>query len=449
MLRVLFVSVWVVCASACASDMSDAMSEDGQAPASGKGDLAEVRDADWANGFFLTQIYDAEWNPEGVVDDIASNNCGPASLAMLMAERGGAPALEPEQAIDHARALMYPGYPEIDPALLAEEATLYVEGALTFVDDDAHPVYLEPEDASPSLHQGIVNSGGNPVLGSSWGELDALLEAHGGVIAYGHITEGWRSRFSEDYGTSNEGAVPHFIALFPASELGQFIVCDPMHRGGAVMMDQATLGAFFQSPVNVYDTTIRLIAWEAPTEEVDEVPVVEEEVVVDPYAMALDVHAHRVVLGEDAPAEDYQRPPNPGGFSLSGTEFWQKWAGGESPTYQFAEGTEAGRRCMIASGKRFEAILADPPQGLLTLRLESKWSGSFFNWNDDYSQSDWGDGQSARLWAWKTGLIKWISQTSKDGSCYLPTLEMVEALAERCLEQAVEDEGEIVGCSAS
>ena len=51
--------------------------------------------------------------------------------------------------------------------------------------------------------------------------------------------------------------------------------------------------------------------------------------------------------------------------------------------------------------------------------------------------------------AWRTGLIKWISQTNKDGSCYLPTLEMVESLSERCLQKAEDNVGEIVGCKAS
>ena len=96
------------------------------------------------------------------------------------------------------------------------------------------------------------------------------------------------------------------------------------------------------------------------------------------------------------------------------------------------------------------------PRALRVVCLQPlSWSASllchfsFFNWNDDYSQSDWSDGQSARLWAWRTTLIKWISQTNKDGSCYLPTLEMVEALAENCQEKANNSDGEIVGCKGS
>src|SRR5690606_17756560 len=129
----------------------------------------------------------------------------------------------------------------------------------------------------------------------------------------------------------------------------------------------------------------------------------------------------------------------------SGTEFWQKWSGGHNPTYSFSEGTDAGRLCMQAAAIRFEAIMADPPAELVQLREESNWSGSFFNWNDDYSRADWGDASGPRLWAWRTTLIKWISQTKRDGSCLLPTRDLVVKAAEACLARGAE----IQGCSAS
>ena len=44
-------------------------------------------------------------------------------------------------------------------------------------------------------------------------------------------------------------------------------------------------------------------------------------------------------------------------------------------------------------------IMADPPEALLALKENSNWGGSFFNWNDDFTGSDYGDGRSARLWA--------------------------------------------------
>jgi hypothetical protein len=169
----------------------------------------------------------------------------------------------------------------------------------------------------------------------------------------------------------------------------------------------------------------------------------------DPYAEARDVTKQRVTFpaGSIAPT-DYAYPDaGTTGFNLGGTEFWQKWSGGHNPTYSFSEGTDAGRMCMQASAIRFEAILKDAPVELVKLNTETNWSGSFFNWNDDYSNpASFGDASGARLWAWRTGLIKWISQTKKDGSCFLPTREMVIRAANACLQTGAGAAGEIQGC---
>jgi hypothetical protein len=167
----------------------------------------------------------------------------------------------------------------------------------------------------------------------------------------------------------------------------------------------------------------------------------------DPYADARDVTKHLIVFpaGTVAPT-DYEYPDG-GEFNLSGTEFWQKWSGGHNPTYSFDEGTDAGRLCMQASAIRFETIMKDPPAELVKLAAETNWDGSFFNWNDDYSgPGAYGDGSSARLWAWQTYLIKWISQTKKDGSCLLPTRDMVIRAANNCLSTGASNGGEIQGC---
>ena len=162
----------------------------GAGPMSSKADSGQLRDVDWADQFFVTQIYDAHWNSDGMANDASSNGCGPTSFAMLLAERGALPAkLTAEMAIDHARAMMYPDYPQIDASNLPEGASLYEDGGLVFVDDDTHPVYLDLVDAAASIAQGIYNGGGAPVFGHSSGELDALLGVFGAVIAHGHITE--------------------------------------------------------------------------------------------------------------------------------------------------------------------------------------------------------------------------------------------------------------------
>ena len=229
------------------------------------GDEAELSDVDWANQFFITQIQDPRWNPSGSTSDTESNNCGPASLAMLMAAEGVLPAgLPAEMAIDHARATMYPSYPEIDVSELPEGASLYEGEGLVLVDDDGHPVYFDLVEAAPSLPQGISQAGSEPVFGYSWNQLRTLVQSRGAVIAHGHITEAWIDRFSGEYGAVGAGPVPHFIAVFPASAEGQFVVSDPMHRGGAMVMSQGELQAFFKSPVNDYETTIRVVTWDDP-----------------------------------------------------------------------------------------------------------------------------------------------------------------------------------------
>jgi hypothetical protein len=171
----------------------------------------------------------------------------------------------------------------------------------------------------------------------------------------------------------------------------------------------------------------------------------------DPYADARDVTKAVIMFAPGTPAPaDYDYPEG-GEFSLGGTEFWQKWSGGHNPTYSFDEGTDLGRLCMQASAIRFEEIMKDPPADLVKLNADTNWGGSFFNWNDDFSnQASFGSPNTARLWAWRTSLIKWISQTGKDGSCRLPTRALVEKAAAACLETATRNgNGEIQGCSAS
>jgi len=195
-------------------------------------------------------------------------------------------------------------------------------------------------------------------------------------------------------------------------------------------------------------------------EEVDAVPYVGEAAVsqlheatgarcaVDVYADARDVTKAHVVFPADAPAPTSYDYPDGGDFHLNGTEFWQKWSGGKNPTYSFSDGTDAGRRCMQAAAIRFETIMKDPPAELVKLNADTNWSGSFFNWNDDYSnENSYGDASGARLWAWRTSLIKWISQTKKDGSCLLPTRDLVIAAAKACLQTGAGAMGEIQGCS--
>ena len=168
----------------------------------------------------------------------------------------------------------------------------------------------------------------------------------------------------------------------------------------------------------------------------------------DPFALASDPTVPVIYLDSDTPAPEYERA-SVEGFSLGGTEFWQRWPDGLNPTFNYGAGTVLGQKCMYASARRFEAIMSDPPESIVRLREESDWGGSFFNWNDDFShETATRRPTGAVLWAWKTHLIKFISQTGADGACFLPTVDMMERAAESCLATAEAEDGAIEGCQA-
>lgn len=149
------------------------------------------------------------------------------------------------------------------------------------------------------------------------------------------------------------------------------------------------------------------------------------------------------------PVPERYTSPSVDTVSMGGKEFWQKWPGGHTPTFSFSEGSEFGQRCMQASAERFTAIMDDLPEDIGKLQENTNWRGSFFNWNDDFSgEGSFGSAAGPRLWAWRTGLIKWISQTTSDGACFLPTKELVLEAAAKCLTKGENNDGEIQGCRA-
>ena len=170
-----------------------------------------------------------------------------------------------------------------------------------------------------------------------------------------------------------------------------------------------------------------------------------------------DVDQEHVVFADDVVAPSSSAGSGARGeiASLYGVDWFQKWAGGRSADHGWENGSEHGKRCMWASVARFEAIMKAPPPELADFLAEyDPWSGNFYNWNDDYSgtsedgQPAFGDARGARLWAWRTGLSKWISATAKDGSCYLPTRKMLVKYVNACKQHATSNAGEMQGCEA-
>jgi hypothetical protein len=171
-----------------------------------------------------------------------------------------------------------------------------------------------------------------------------------------------------------------------------------------------------------------------------------------------DVDEEHVVFAEDlaAPSESPAAGVRADGVSLSGVDWYQKWAGGKTADHEWSIGSAYGQRCLWASVARFEAIMKDPPPELAAFVAEyTKWGGGFESRNDDYGgkgpggQPAYGDARGARLWAWRTGQSKWISATAKDGSCYLPTREMLVAFVSACEEHIASNGGEMQGCEAT
>lgn len=147
-----------------------------------------------------------------------------------------------------------------------------------------------------------------------------------------------------------------------------------------------------------------------------------------------------------SPSSGYRSSAGP---SLYGVDWFQKWPGGLNADHGWDNGTEFGKRCMWAANLRFEAIMKDPPAELKAfLRSYTSWSGSFYNWVNDYSKPESsGDASEATLWAWRTSLSKWISAAAKDGSCYLPTRKMVVDYVAACKDHVASNGGQMEGCS--
>lgn len=143
------------------------------------------------------------------------------------------------------------------------------------------------------------------------------------------------------------------------------------------------------------------------------------------------------------------------GASLTSLDWYQKWAGGKTAAHAWSDGSDAGKRCAWASVLRFEAIIKDAPpelEGLLA--LQSKWTGTFQNWNNDYGgktadgKPAYGNASGAYIFAPRSDVAKWVSATARDGSCFLPTKAMLVEYLSSCKAQVTSNGGDPKGCEA-
>lgn len=219
----------------------------------------------------------------------------------------------------------------------------------------------------------------------------------------------------------------------------------------------------------------------------------------DPLREAVkNVDQERVMLDESIPVPDEAGYASANGFSLSGVDWFQKWPDGVSANHDWSKGTDNGKRCMRASLFRFEAIMKNPPRELVALVAQQKemadkrgaeverltteiveldnlgdaatesqkakleelrgerdalqqlsgWSGSFYNWTDDYNHAQaYGQPSNGKLWSWRSGLTKWISASGSDGACYMPTRKMLVDYAAVCTEQSSSIDKQMQGCN--
>lgn len=169
----------------------------------------------------------------------------------------------------------------------------------------------------------------------------------------------------------------------------------------------------------------------------------------DPWALAKDVNLHHVEFTDATPIpESFSRPEGISPVSLSSPEWWQRWSGGATQSFTWSAGTDYGKRCGQASAIRLQAIYetAEGRAAFDALREGSGWRGTMYNWTEDISMGGRASFSPATMWAWRTSAIKWINVVHPDGSCDLPTLELVQRYSETCLEQAARSDGEIQGC---
>ncbi|MFK7986669.1 MAG: hypothetical protein AB8I08_11645 [Sandaracinaceae bacterium] len=182
----------------------------------------------------------------------------------------------------------------------------------------------------------------------------------------------------------------------------------------------------------------------------------------DPWALAHDVNRMHVEFTDATPIpESYSRPDGVGPVSLSSPEWWQRWSGGATQSFSWGEGTDYGKRCGQASAIRLQAIFEyeeTDADGNVTypgreafdnLRENSGWGGTMYNWTEDISEGGRPSFSPASMWAWRTSAVKFINVVHPDGSCDLPTLDLVQRFSATCLAQAEGNDGAIQGCRAT
>jgi Peptidase_C39 like family len=165
-----------------------------------------------ANNYFKTQYY-SNWNPDG---PSSSLNCGPASVAMLLKLFGKELANSSVQtSINRARQLMNaPG---------------------------------NTETSNVQMMNGLNNAGLRTNAyryNGNFDQIDRDLADGKAVIIMGYYGSSWRNQFP-NYSLTGNGNINHINTILGKTANGNYLVGDPMYRGGVVEMNRNQVAVFF------------------------------------------------------------------------------------------------------------------------------------------------------------------------------------------------------------
>ncbi|WP_295618546.1 C39 family peptidase [Chamaesiphon sp. GL140_3_metabinner_50] len=169
-----------------------------------------------ANNYFKTQYYNNQWNPDG---PLSSENCGPTSVAMIFKLFGKELSNTSVQtSINRARQLM---------------------NAPMNNNIQTNNLQVVTGLSSVGLRSNTYSYDSNTLA-----QIDRDLADGKAVIAFGYYGTNWRNQFPS-YSLTGAGDTNHINTILGKTSSGNYLVGDPLYRGGVVEMNRTQLAVFF------------------------------------------------------------------------------------------------------------------------------------------------------------------------------------------------------------
>ena len=134
------------------------------------------------------------------------------------------------------------------------------------------------------------------------------------------------------------------------------------------------------------------------------------------------------------------------GYGTYGLDWFKSPRASYPDNKRWEQGSDIGKKCQWASIFRFEAIFKTPPAEAEEMKRASTWSGNFWSWTDDYAAGNQSIQNPTPVYAWSSGLWKWIGSSGKGDVCRLPTRAMVVGLMKDCKAHAERNNRDAKGC---